>query len=96
VLVQYTGVRWSDGKTFDSTWDKGGVPTSFATTASSPASRRRSKARPSVSGARRHPAGDGYGEGDINANDLKGETLVFVVDILGREGPGPSGAAPVG
>ena len=31
VLLQYTGVRWSNGETFDSTWDKGGVPTSFAT-----------------------------------------------------------------
>ena len=28
---------------------------------------------------------DGYGEGEINANDLKGETLVFVVDILGAQ-----------
>ena len=25
---------------------------------------------------------DGYGEGEINTTDLKGETLVFVVDIL--------------
>ena len=26
---------------------------------------------------------DGYGEGEINTTDLKGETLVFVIDILG-------------
>ena len=31
------------------------------------------------------PPKDGYGEGDINANDLKGETLVFVVDIIGAQ-----------
>lgn len=83
VLVQYTGVRWSNGETFDSTWDKGGVPTTFATTGV-------------VSGFQQALEGqtvgsqvlvvmtpaDGYGEGEINTTDLKGETLVFVVDIL--------------
>ena len=31
VLVHYTGVKWSDGTVFDSSWDRG-TPTSFATT----------------------------------------------------------------
>ena len=29
------------------------------------------------------PPAAGYGEGEINDQDLKGETLVFVIDILG-------------
>lgn len=31
------------------------------------------------------PPKDGYGEGEINDKDLKGDTLVFVVDILGAQ-----------
>ena len=86
VLVQYTGVRWSDGKTFDSTWDKGGVPTSFSTTGVVPGFRKALEGQTVGSQVlvTMTPA-DGYGEGEINANDLKGETLVFVVDILGAQ-----------
>jgi peptidylprolyl isomerase len=29
------------------------------------------------------PPAAGYGEGEINDQDLTGETLVFVIDILG-------------
>jgi len=86
VLVQYTGIRWSDGKTFDSTWDKGGVPTSFSTTGVVPGFRKALEGQTVGSQVLvvMTPA-DGYGEGEINANDLKGETLVFVVDILGTQ-----------
>ena len=31
VLVHYTGVKWSDGTVFDSSWERG-APASFATT----------------------------------------------------------------
>lgn len=86
VLVQYTGVRWSNGETFDSTWDNGGTPTTFATTAV-------------VTGFKEALEGqtvgsqvlvvmtpeDGYGAGEINDSDLTGETLVFVVDILATQ-----------
>jgi len=85
VLIQYTGVRWSDGETFDTTWDDG-VPIAYPTTTY-------------VAGFQKalvgHTVGsqvlvvippvDGYGEGEINADDLKGETLVFVVDLLGAQ-----------
>lgn len=86
VLVQYTGVRWSNGKTFDSTWDKGGVPTSFSTTG---------VVKGFGQALEGHTVGsqvlvvitpaDGYGEGEINDADPKGDTLVFVVDILGAQ-----------
>lgn len=88
VLLQYTGVRWSNGETFDSTWDKGGVPTSFATT---------NVVKGFGQALEGHAVGsqvlvvvtpaDGYGEGEINDADLTGDTLVFVVDILGAQHP---------
>ena len=84
VLLQYTGVRWSNGETFDSTWDKGGVPTSFATNKVVAGFQKALEGQTVGSQVlvTMTPA-DGYGEGDINATDLKGETLVFVIDILG-------------
>lgn len=84
VLVQYTGVRWSNGETFDSTWDKGGVPTTFATTGVVAGFQQALEGQTVGSQVLvvMTPA-DGYGEGEINTTDLKGETLVFVVDILG-------------
>jgi peptidylprolyl isomerase len=86
VLVQYTGVRWSDGETFDSTWDKGGVPTSFSTTGVVAGFQKALEGQTVGSQVLVViPPKDGYGEGDINANDLKGETLVFVVDIIGAQ-----------
>lgn len=85
VLVQYTGVKWSDGSVFDSSWESG-APASFQTTGV-------------VDGFRQAlegftvgsqvlvviPPAAGYGEGEINDKDLVGETLVFVVDILGTQ-----------
>lgn len=84
VLLQYTGVRWSNGETFDSTWDKGGVPTSFATNKVVAGFQKALEGQTVGSQVlvTMTPA-DGYGEGDINTTDLKGETLVFVIDILG-------------
>lgn len=86
VLIQYYGVRWSNGESFDSTWAKGGLPYSAATTGF-------------VAGFQKAldghavgsqvlvviPPADGYGEGKVNDADLTGETLVFVVDILGAQ-----------
>lgn len=85
VLVQYTGVQWSDGTVFDSSWDRG-VPASFATTNV-------------VDGFRQalegHTVGSqvlvvvppefGYGASEGHA--LQDETLVFVVDILATQHP---------
>lgn len=88
VLVQYKGVRWSSGEEFDSTWAKGGTPTTFATTGVVAGFQR------ALEGAQVGsqvlvviPPKDGYGEGEVNKDDLKGETLVFVVDILGTQHP---------
>ena len=36
------------------------------------------------------PPALGYGEGEINEADLVGETLVFVVDILGTQHAAPT------
>ncbi|GAA1659144.1 FKBP-type peptidyl-prolyl cis-trans isomerase [Microbacterium flavum] len=86
VLVQYTGVRWSDGKTFDSTWDKGGVPTNFTTTGVVAGFQKALEGQTVGSQVLVViPPKDGYGEGEINDKDLKGDTLVFVVDILGAQ-----------
>ena len=83
VLLQYTGVRWSNGETFDSTWDKGGVPTVLTTTGVVAGFQKALEGQTAGSQVlvTMTPA-DGYGEGEINSTDLKGETLVFVVDIL--------------
>ncbi len=83
VTVHYTGVKWSDGEVFDSSWDRG-VPTSFPTSGV-------------VDGFRQ--ALEGYtvgsqvlvvvppaaGYGATEGHELQNETLVFVVDILGTQ-----------
>ncbi|MFT4052287.1 MAG: FKBP-type peptidyl-prolyl cis-trans isomerase [Microbacterium sp.] len=83
VLLQYTGVRWSTGETFDSTWDNGGVPTTLTTTDVVDGFKAALEGQTVGSQVLvvMTPA-DGYGEGDINEDDLVGETLVFVIDIL--------------
>ncbi|WP_091705450.1 FKBP-type peptidyl-prolyl cis-trans isomerase [Microbacterium sp. cf046] len=86
VLVQYTGVKWSDGTVFDSTWEKGGVPTTFATTGVVAGFQKALEGQTVGSQVLVViPPVDGYGEGEINDTDLVGETLVFVVDILGTQ-----------
>ncbi|QIG38183.1 FKBP-type peptidyl-prolyl cis-trans isomerase [Microbacterium sp. 4R-513] len=82
VLVQYHGVSWNSGEVFDESWGKqpftftvgSGVVQGFsdAVTGETVGSQVIAVLPPSVA----------YGEGDINESDLKGQTLVFVVDIL--------------
>lgn len=84
VLLQYAGVRWSNGEVFDSTWAKGGVPITLATTGV-------------VSGFRQALEGQTvgsqvlvvippeFGYGAVEGNELQNETLVFVVDILATQ-----------
>ncbi|HWI31446.1 MAG TPA: FKBP-type peptidyl-prolyl cis-trans isomerase [Microbacterium sp.] len=85
VLVQYTGVKWSDGTVFDSSWESGS-PASFQTTGVVPGFQQ------ALEGATVGsqvlvviPPAAGYGEGEINDSDLVGETLVFVIDILATQ-----------
>lgn len=87
VLVQYTGVLWSDNSVFDSTWEKG-APTSFTV-----ADGEGSNVIPGFSkaiigqtvgsqvGVIVTPE-DGYGD-QASAKIPAGSTLFFVVDILG-------------
>lgn len=92
VLVQYTGIKWSDGSVFDSTWQKGGVPISFETTGVVPGFRKALEGQTVGSQVLvvMTPA-DGYGEkSDANKNALAGETLVFVIDIIGTQHAPPA------
>lgn len=89
VLIQFRGARWSTGELFDGgdTWASG-TPYSGQTTGF-------------VAGFQKALVGftvgsqvlvvitpaDGYGDGAINESDLVGETIVFVVDILGAQKP---------
>jgi len=90
VLVQYTGVKWSDGTVFDSSWETG-APASFQTTGVVDGFRQALEGQTVGSQVLVViPPALGYGEGEINDTDLKGETLVFVVDILGAQGAAPA------
>ena len=85
VFVQYTGVKWSDGSVFDSSWDRG-YPSAFATTGVVEGFQQALEGQTVGSQVLVViPPAFGYGEGEINESDLTGETLVFVVDILGVE-----------
>lgn len=86
VLIQYWGVRWSNGESFDSTWAKGGVPYAQQTTSFVPGFQKALDGHTVGSQVLVViPPAEGYGEGEINTTDLKGETLIFVVDILGAQ-----------
>jgi FKBP-type peptidyl-prolyl cis-trans isomerase len=83
VLVQYTGVKWSDGTVFDSSWEKG-TPASFQTTGVVDGFRQALEGQAVGSQVVVViPPALGYGEAGSSDNELAGETLVFVVDILG-------------
>lgn len=89
VLVQYYGVSWDTGENFDKSWGKqpftftvgSGVVQGFsdAVVGETVGSQVLAVLPPAAA----------YGEGEINDADLKGQTLVFVVDILGAQHPAP-------
>lgn len=82
VTVNYTGVKWSDGTVFDSSWEKG-QPATFSTTGVVTGFQRALEGQKVGSTVLVViPPACGYGEGEINATDLTGETLVFVVNII--------------
>ncbi|MFJ3311379.1 FKBP-type peptidyl-prolyl cis-trans isomerase [Micrococcus endophyticus] len=90
VTVHYTGVTWSDGSTFDSSWESGS-PFTF------------SPSRPVIEGWMTGlegqrvgsrvllsiPSEQAYGEQGTPTGDLKNEDLLFVVDILDAQAPAP-------
>lgn len=82
VTVNYTGVKWSDGSVFDSSWESGS-PATFTTTGVVTGFQRAlegqtvgSKVLVSM------PPACGYGEAGSSEHELAGETLVFVVEII--------------
>ncbi|MFE1645525.1 FKBP-type peptidyl-prolyl cis-trans isomerase [Microbacterium sp. P01] len=82
VLVQYTGVLWSDGSVFDSSWQNG-APASFQTTGVVPGFQQALEGQTVGSQVLAViPPALGYGDAD-SGKIPGGSTLVFVVDILG-------------
>lgn len=82
VMLQYSGVRWSNGLVFDSSWGSG-TPTALTTTDVIPGYKQALEGQTVGSQVLAViPPADAYGEGEINEIDLTGETLVFVIDIL--------------
>jgi hypothetical protein len=84
-LLQYYGVSWNTGENFDSSW-KNGAPISIdgntyvqgfieALEGQTVGSQILVVIPPAL----------GYGEGEVNDSDLKGQTLVFVIDILANQ-----------
>lgn len=85
VVVQYLGVRWSNGEEFDSSWSRG-APSEFSTTGVVEGFQKALEGQKVGSQVVVViPPDLGYGAGEVNEDDLKGETLVFVVDILGTQ-----------
>jgi peptidylprolyl isomerase len=85
VLVHYVGVAWSDGKQFDSSWDRGD---DFAFTLGRGQVIKgwdEGVAGMRVGGRRRItvPPAMGYGAQGAGGVIKGGETLVFVVDLNG-------------
>ncbi|WP_337003567.1 MULTISPECIES: FKBP-type peptidyl-prolyl cis-trans isomerase [unclassified Microbacterium] len=81
VVVQYLGVKWSDGKEFDSTWARDAVPLQFQTTGVVAGFRKALEGQQVGSQVVvMMPPSDGYGANE--GHELQKESLVFVVDIL--------------
>lgn len=81
VVVQYLGVKWSDGSEFDSSWSRDAAPTQFQTTgvvAGFQKALEGQKVGSQVVVVM--PPADGYGANE--GHELQKESLVFVVDIL--------------
>ncbi|MGO4105984.1 FKBP-type peptidyl-prolyl cis-trans isomerase [Leifsonia sp. YAF41] len=84
VSVEYTGVIWASGKTFDSSWKTEGA-TSFPTSGVIPGFGKALVGQTVGSQVMAViPPGDGYGAAGVPNAGIGGtDTLVFVVDILG-------------
>lgn len=92
VTVQYVGVRYADGKTFDSSWDRG-QPAQFSLTGVVPGFTQgiggTKDVPPMKVGGRRImilPASLGYGTQSRGADIPPNTPLVFVVDLVSVQG----------
>lgn len=87
VLIQFRGARWSTGELFEGgdTWATN-TPYVGQTTGFVPGFSKALEGQTVGSQVLVviNPT-DGYGAGEINEDDLKGDTLVFVIDILGAQ-----------
>lgn len=91
LVVQYTGVRWEDGKVFDSTWSKGGAPFTFPLGQGQVIEGWDEGLKGEKVGSRVLlviPEDQAYGK-DAADNGQPAGTLVFVIDILGAVDPPP-------
>ena len=90
ILVQFTGVTWSDGEVFDTSWAPGEVPVAFPIGVGSVVAGWDQGLVEQPVGSQVLlvvPPSRGYGG---TGTELADETLVFVVDILAaRGGPAP-------
>jgi len=83
--MQYVGVSWSTGRQFDASWDRGQPFTFGLGQGQVIAGWDRGVAGMKVGGRRRLtiPSELGYGARGAGADIQGGETLVFVVDLVG-------------
>jgi peptidylprolyl isomerase len=84
VVVHYVGQKWSDGSIFDGSWSRG-EPAPFNTSGLIPGFTQAIEGQTVGSQVLVViPPAMAYGDvGEGNTNELAGETLVFVIDILG-------------
>ncbi len=86
VLVQYYGVSWNTKKTFDKSW--GGQPFTVQQVGQGVVDGFSKAIEGETVGSQIVavlPPSSAYGAGKINDSDLKGQTLVFVIDIIGAQ-----------
>jgi peptidylprolyl isomerase len=85
VMVHYVGVAWSNGRQFDASWDRGESFDFRLGAGQVIAGWDRGVAGMKVGGRRRLtiPPHLGYGQPGAGGVIKGGETLVFVVDLLG-------------
>ena len=85
VVVHYVGVAWSDGQQFDASWDRGDTFDFGLGKGQVIAGWDQGVAGMKVGGRRRITIPPHLGYGDRGAGGVikGGETLVFVVDLLG-------------
>jgi peptidylprolyl isomerase len=84
-LLQYYGVSWNSGESFDSSWANG-APLSLNGNTYVPGFVQALEGQKVGSQVLVViPPALAYGEGEINETDLTGQTLIFVIDILANQ-----------
>jgi peptidylprolyl isomerase len=84
-LLQYYGVSWNSGESFDSSWANG-APLSLNGNTYVPGFIQALEGQKVGSQVLVViPPALAYGEGEINEADLTGQTLIFVIDILANQ-----------